>query len=486
MATRRTRKGTGRKAAGKRNPGAGRAAPDTGKVWSGRFGKKTARLMEEFSRSVDIDRLMWREELAVTRAWAGALRQAGVLTLAEDRRLGKALRAIEQEFGREQFRFLEADEDIHVAVERRLTELAGEAGRKIHAGRSRNDQVVTDLRLFLKRKLDEIAAGTALVVEAAVQQAEATIDLIVPAYTHNQPAQPIRMAHYLLSLFWAMARHHQQLMQARARLDECPLGSGAVAGTALPVDRKALARELGFARVSPNAVDATGHRGFVGEVAFVCADICITLSRYCADFVVWCSPELSLMEPGEEYATGSSMMPNKKNPDAFELVRGKAARVQGALATLLTLQKGLPVTYVRDLQEDKPPVFEAVETTIQSARVFAAALAASRFRQVDRLDPGLFATDLADHLTRQGLPFRESHRLVASAIRAAQGKAFTVEQLPPEVRERLVEGGAGLERFFRPEASVERRRQAGGTSRASVKAQLRQARSWLARHSGSP
>lgn len=436
--------------------------------------------MEAFSRSVDIDRHLWQEEVAVDRAWAAALRRAGVLTLAEERRLRRALRRVENEFRHDEFVFEPSDEDIHVAVERRLTELAGEAGRKIHTGRSRNDQVVTELRLWLMRRTDVLSAAVVGLAAAVVEQSSRTIDLIVPAYTHNQQAQPIRMAHYLLSLFWAMARHHDQLAAYRHRVDECPLGCGAVAGTTFAIDRQALARELGFTRVSPNSVDATGNRSFASEIAFVCADTCTTLSRYSADFIVWCSTEFGLLDPGEQFTTGSSMMPNKQNPDAFELVRGKAARVHGALATLLCLQKGIPATYVRDLQEDKPPVMEAVETTVSCLRVFAAALATACF-QTRPLDPGLCATDVADALTRKGIAFRDAHACVGEAVRRAGERGVSLDALPSQERRRLLGSAGAGELPLDPAASVELRQATGGTARKNVTSQIRRARNWLAR-----
>ena len=468
-----------RRSSSRRSPSRSTPAP---KVWAGRFAGKPSPLMEAFSCSVDADRRMWREEIEVDVAWLGALRRAGILTAAAERRLRRALRTVEDEFRGDRFVFLPSDEDIHVAVERRLTELAGPAGRKIHTGRSRNDQVVTEFRLWLKRRTDDLAGGIVEVIEVVVEQADATIDLIVPAYTHNQQAQPIRMAHYLLSLFWALARHHEQVAQCRERLDECPLGCGAVTGTSLAIDRRALARDLGFARVSPNSVDATGNRSFVSEMAFICADICTTLSRYSADFIVWCSREFDLMDPGELFATGSSMMPNKKNPDAFELVRGKAARVQGAVAALLSLQKGIPATYARDLQEDKPPAMDAVETAFACLRVFAGALASSRF--VERvIDPDLCATDVADFLTRAGVPFRDAHARVGEALRLAAERGVSLAELPARERRRLLGVAAPGDLPLDPVTSVEARQATGGTARKSVTAQLRRARTWLERHS---
>jgi argininosuccinate lyase len=350
------------------------------KVWSGRFASGPAELMERFSHSIAIDRAMWEEDLAVNRAWAKALRAANILTAAEENKIQRALRRIEDEFRQKRFQFVPQDEDIHVAIERRLTELAGDTGAKIHTGRSRNDQVVTDFRLYLKKRSAEMQAAIRHLVSAILEKAEASQDCILPGYTHTQQAQPIRMAHYLLSAFFALRRHSEQLDEFMARLDEMPLGTGALAGTAFPIDRQLLAKELGFSRVMENSIDATGSRNFCSEIAFICADIDATLSRYGHDFILWSAHEFGFIDPGEKFATGSSMMPNKKNPDAFELVRGKCGIVIGLLTSMMTLQKGVPATYSRDLQEDKKIVFEALAITCDCLEVFAGALAICCFR----------------------------------------------------------------------------------------------------------
>ncbi|RIK75953.1 argininosuccinate lyase, partial [candidate division KSB1 bacterium] len=340
------------------------------KVWAGRFTSGPSELMEKFSRSIDIDGRLWQEDIRVNQAWAKALRVAGILAAAEEKRIQNGLQRIAAEFHANHFQFLPQDEDIHVAIERRLTELAGDAGAKIHTGRSRNDQVVTDFRLYLKRKARDLQSSLHACVNAIVQQAEASQEIILPSYTHTQQAQPVRLAHYLLSAFEALRRHHQQLQQFLQRVDELP----AVAGTAFPIDRRLLARELGFARLAVNSIDATGSRNFCSEITFICADIGTTLSRYAHDFILWSTQEFGFLDPGEKFATGSSMMPNKKNPDAFELVRGKAGVAIGLLTSIMTLQKGTPVTYNRDLQEDKKIVFEALQIAQDCLDVFAGAL----------------------------------------------------------------------------------------------------------------
>ncbi|MCI0699134.1 argininosuccinate lyase [candidate division KSB1 bacterium] len=453
------------------------------KVWRGRFESGPSELMERFSHSLEIDRVLWEEDLAVGRAWAKALRAANILTAAEETKIQRALRAIEQEFRRARFQFLPQDEDIHVAVERRLTELAGDAGAKIHTGRSRNDQVVTDFRLYLKRKVNELQALLRNLVQVIVTQAEATEEMILPGYTHTQQAQPIRLAHYLLSAFFALRRHSEQLNDFLLRIDELPLGSGSVAGTAFAVDRKLLATELGFSRVMENSIDATGSRSFCSEVGFICADICTTLSRYCHDFILWSGQEFSFINLGDQFATGSSMMPNKKNPDAFELMRGQAAMAIGILSGIMMLQKGLPVTYNRDLQEDKRAVFELLQITQDCLEVFAGALATCRFRKEKMeaaIDSSLFATDIADYLVRKGIPFRQAHNLVAQAVQHAERVAFCLHELPLHFWKALHPAfDDEVMKCFDAEVSVERRNAIGGTSLAQVQRQLQEAKRWL-------
>lgn len=459
------------------------ASPRLEKVWSGRFLSGPAELMERFSHSIEVDRVMWQEDLAVNRAWAKALRAAKILNVTEERQIQQALRQIAAEFRDGQFRVLPSDEDIHVATERRLTELAGDAGAKIHTGRSRNDQVATDFRLYLKKRGSELQAAIRQLVAAVIEQADAAQNIILPSYTHTQQAQPIRLAHYLLSAVAALRRHRQQVEQFVDRLDELPLGCGAVAGTAFPIDRALLARELGFSRVMTNSVDATGTRSFCNEAVFVCADIGTTLSRYCHDFILWSAQEFGFIDPGEKFATGSSMMPHKKNPDAFELVRGKAGVLSGLLTSIMTLQKGVPVSYSRDLQEDKKIVFAALQVTRDCLEVFSGALATCRFRankMSTAIDSSLFATDIADYLVRRGIPFRQAHKIVAQAVQHAERVAFGLHELPVSFWKALHPAFTDeVLACFDASVSVERRNAIGGTSGAQVQRQLEEARRWL-------
>lgn len=453
------------------------------KVWSGRFESGPSELMERFSSSIEVDCVLWQEDIAVNRAWAKALRVAKILTAAEETKILRALRTIADEFKNQQFQFQAHDEDIHVAIERRLIELAGDTGAKIHTGRSRNDQVVTDFRLHLKQKVSELQALIRNLVQVIVAQAETAQDLILPGYTHTQQAQPIRLAHYLLSAFFALRRHSKQLNDFLSRIDEMPLGCGSVAGTAFAINRISLAIELGFGRVMENSIDATGSRSFCNEIGFICADICTTLSRYGHDFILWSGQEFGFIDLGNKFATGSSMMPNKKNPDAFELMRGQAAMAIGILSGIMTLQKGLPVTYSRDLQEDKRAVFEILQITGDCLEVFASALATCRFRKermAAAIDTSLFATDIADYLVRKGIPFRQAHYLVAQAVQHAERVAFCLHELPLHFWKALHPAfDDEVMKCFDAEVSVERRNAIGGTSLVQVQRQLQEAKTWL-------
>ncbi len=402
------------------------------KVWSGRVSGSVSQLMEEYSRSTETDHLMWREDIAVNRAWAAELAHIGIFTPDEITRITEALATIEQEFSNDQFTFLPSDEDIHVAIERRLTELAGEAGARIHTGRSRNDQVATDARLWIRRMAGDWREALLALQATLLARAEEHVDTVLPGYTHWQQAQPILLAHYLLAIFWGVDRTVQRLDEYLARFDECPLGCGALAGSAFPVDRERLAQELGFARPSPNSIDATGDREVFAELLFVISTLATLLSRVCGELQIWNAHEFGFIEFADAHATGSSMMPQKKNPDAMELIRGKAAAAIAAGAQLQVLSKGLPLTYNRDLQEDKPVTFRMLQEIILTTRLFDEALAGAVFyseRMAAALDDNLLATDLADYLVEKGVPFRQAHEIVGQAVRRALEKKCALMQL---------------------------------------------------------
>jgi argininosuccinate lyase len=453
------------------------------KPWSGRFTKATDSDFDAFGRSIEIDRRLWREDIAVNRAWAKALARVGIYTKKELKQVLAGLDAIQSEFERDTFTSLSGDEDIHMAIERRLTEIAGDAGARIHTGRSRNDQVMTDVRLYLKRVLPELDEEIRSLQRVLVHRAEEHLDTVMPGYTHLQQAQPVLLCHYLLSLFWPLQRDRQRIHQAAERADALPLGSGALAGSAFPVDRHALARELGFSRISENSIDAVSDRDVLIETVQAAALVMLHLSRHAEDLILWSSSEFGFVELSDTFSTGSSMMPQKKNPDSLELIRGKTARVLGHVTTLQALLKGLPLTYARDLQEDKPALFDALDTTAASVRIFTGVLREATFhreRMRQALDDLLLATDLADYLTRKGLPFRQAHRVVGAIVRQAEQSGTPLSHMPLEAlrnHSQLFE--EDVRQALTVEASLRARNLPGGTGPEAVREQLVRARAEL-------
>ncbi|MFA6109731.1 MAG: argininosuccinate lyase, partial [Candidatus Latescibacterota bacterium] len=392
------------------------------KAWSGRFASGTAELMERFNASIGFDRRLMEVDVAGSLAWARALERVGVLSADEADRIAQGLAQVREEMTTGRFEFRAELEDIHMAVEQRLTEIVGSVGGKLHTGRSRNDQVNLDERLYLRQATASLDAGLRRLQEVLLASAEHHAAVILPGYTHLQQAQPILFGHYALSLFWMLDRDRGRLADAWTRADCLPLGSGALAGSTFPVDRELLARELGFSRISPNSLDAVSDRDFLLEFLAAAAIAMMHLSRYCEDLILWSSAEFGFVELADAFATGSSMMPQKKNPDSLELVRGKTGRVYGSLVSLLTTMKGIPLTYAKDMQEDKEPFFDALETVAICLEVFTGAWETMTLRPARMeaaIDDKALATDLADYLVRQGIPFREAHRIIGGLVRQA-------------------------------------------------------------------
>lgn len=454
------------------------------RLWGGRYRGGPAPEMSRFADSLPFDQRLWAADIAGSIAYAHALADAGVLTPQECRHIEQGLRAVQQEFAQGTFAFAPTDEDIHTAVERRLGELIGPLAGKLHTGRSRNDQVATDLRLWLRGEIDRLASLLVDLQEAALAQAEAHLDCILPGYTHLQPAQPLRFSHWLLAHFWAWQRDRERLAQVRARVDQCPLGAGALAGSSWEVDRSALAEELGFAGVMPNSLDAVQDRDFVAEFLFWAALLGVHLSRLAEDLILWASPGFGFVRLHEAYTTGSSLMPQKRNPDSLELLRGKAGRLAGNLMGFLTTLKGLPAGYNRDLQEDKEPLFDTVDT-LQAALPVAAGVVRTLEPQPERmraaLSDDLLATDLAEYLVRKGVPFRQSHHLVGRLVQRAEELGVPLRAVPLEEMQAISPHfGEDVGEVFHFEASVEARRSEGGTAREAVLRQLEAARRALA------
>jgi len=452
------------------------------KTWGGRFSGGQDPVFESFQKSLAFDRRLWKEDVRGSIAWANALEAAEVLSPAEGRKIVAGLTRIQSELTRDASPLAASPaEDVHSFVEGRLGETIGALAKKLHTGRSRNDQVATDLRLWLKGAAQELDTALIALAGALAELAERYASLPIPGYTHLQRAQPVTVGHHALAYVEMLARDRERLLQAVERMDECPLGSGALAGTAFPVDRQKLAQALGFRAPTRNSLDAVADRDFACEIAFGCALLLTHLSRLAEDWIFFASHEAGFLELSDEVATGSSLMPQKKNPDSLELVRGKCGRVLGRLAGLLATMKGLPLAYDKDLQEDKEAVFECVDTARACAEVAAIAVATARFRE-DRCRAAaggghMNATDLADLLVRAGVPFRDAHERAGRAVRAAIELEVEVEALPADSRRELLPelAGVDLAKELSVEAVLARRSTIGGTAPKRV---LAEARAW--------
>jgi argininosuccinate lyase len=458
-------------------------------MWGGRFGSATDQLMKHFNDSIGFDRRMYAADIRASVAYAVALQQANLITAEEHHQLVSGLEQVCAEFDAGDFNIMPGDEDIHTAVERRLGELIGSVAGKLHTGRSRNDQVATDLRLHL---LDEMASLDEMLAQlqlAIVDRAEAHLDAIMPGYTHLQQAQPLLFSHWLMSFFWKFQRDRERLRDAAGRTSVSPLGAGALAGHPLGIDRERLAAELGFAAVAENSVDAVSDRDFVVEFLSLAALLQVHLSGMAEDLIIWSSREFGFVQVAEAYATGSSLMPQKRNPDSLELMRGKTGRMTGSLVSLLTTLKGLPSAYNKDLQEDKEAVFDAIDTLALELPVATGVirtLEVKKERMAAALDTAMLATDLADYLVRQGIPFRQSHQLVGQAVKRAEELGVSLQDLDPPEYEAIHpafvpsrQPGSDVYACFDFQASVKARSARGGTAPGAVRAQIEKARALL-------
>jgi argininosuccinate lyase len=454
------------------------------KPWGGRFTESTDTFVESFTASVGFDRRLYRHDIRGSVAHATMLAHVGVLTEKERDAIIKGLQAIEAEIDAGQFAWSTALEDVHMNIEARLTERIGEAGKKLHTGRSRNDQVATDLRLYLRDSIDAARAELKRLRAALLALAEREADSLMPGFTHLQIAQPVTFGHHLLAWFEMLTRDDARLRDCRARVNVLPLGAAALAGTGYPIDRAYTAKLLGFDAVAENSLDAVSDRDFAIEFAAAAALVMVHLSRMAEELVLWSSSQFDFVELPDAFCTGSSIMPQKKNPDVPELVRGKSGRVFGDLMGLLTLMKGQPLAYNKDNQEDKEPVFDALDTVLGCLRAFADMLPALRVKR-DVLARAArqgysTATDLADYLVRRGVPFRDAHEAVGKAVRAALDSGRELAQLSlDELRGFNARVGEDVFAALSPEGSVRARRHVGGTAPDAVREALRRARSRL-------
>jgi argininosuccinate lyase len=466
------------------------APTDAGRLWGGRFTAGPDAAAWQLGVSTGFDRQLWRQDLAGSRAHAAELRRIGVLDDDEHDAMVAAVDRCAALFADDAFPFLASDEDVHGAIERWLVDDLGPLGGKLRAGRSRNDQIASDLRLWCRDACDELVVLVGELQTAFVAQAEEHLGWLAPGYTHLQRGQPVLLSHHLLAYVWMLDRDAGRLRDARERLDASVLASGALAGQTLGLDPQAYADALGFARVAENSMDAVASRDFALEVLAACAILATTLSRLGEEVVLWATAEFGFARVGDAFSTGSSIMPQKRNPDVAELVRGKAGRVIGDLVALLTTIKALPLTYDRDLQEDKEPVFDAVNTLRLVLPAITGTVASLTFDR-DRLAAAAvggfaLATDLAEELVRRGVPFREAHEVVGEVVRLAESKGVDLDGLTPDeladAHPTLTPDVADL---LDPRAAIDRRDGSNGTATSSVVAQLERARAAATRNAGA-
>ena len=461
------------------------AKPKPGKkLWSGRFAEPVSEIVERYTASVRFDRRLAPHDIRASLAHARMLRAARILTAPALKAIEHGLSRISGEIETGRFRWSLAAEDVHVNIERRLIALVGEAGKRLHTARSRNDQVTTDLRLWLREAIDEIRGLLRKLQQGLLDQAEKHAATVMPGFTHLQVAQPVTFGHHLLAYFEMLERDRSRLADCRRRVNCLPLGAAALAGTSFPIDRAKVARELGFDTVSENSLDAVSDRDFAIEFCACAALAMVHLSRFSEELILWSNPRFGFVALPDRFCTGSSIMPQKKNPDVPELARGKTGRVAGDLVALLTLMKGQVLAYNKDNQEDKEPLFDAVDTLRDTLAVFAELIvgiqvntAAMRTAAHEGFST---ATDFADYLVRKGLAFRDAHEVVARAVRFAEKSGLGLEQLPlAEMRRFSSKVEKDVYRVLTPEGSVASRAHIGGTAPAQVRVAIKRARKLL-------
>lgn len=454
------------------------------KMWGGRFEGILSPEAEAFSFSLQHDHRLWKQELHASAAHTRMMGITGILSTHEAHQIVSALLEIHAEIEAGKWYPSEEYEDIHTAIEARLYEKIGALAGKLHTGRSRNDLVATETRMWLRERTTDLARALLQLCEQLMQLAQQHLETPLPGLTHQQHAQPVTLAHHLMAHCWAFVRDLSRLAHAGAHMNLCPLGAGALAGTSLPIDRELVAAELGFAMPTPNSMDAVSDRDFVAEYLFVCALLMVHLSRLAQELILWSTPEYGYVELSDAHTTGSSLMPQKKNPDIAELIRGRSALAIGNLTSMLALLKGLPLTYNRDLQDDKPLLFATIETVVPAVVLMRQMLEKARWN-TERMRAALqgdfsTATELADYLVRKGVPFREAHEVVGKLVRACLQQGIGLESLTLEMLQRY------HSRFEQdaltvidPMHAIRARTIQGGTAPEAVQQQIEQARQWL-------
>ena len=451
------------------------------KLWGGRFVTHTVESVENFTASIAVDARLYRHDIMGSIAHAKMLARQRIISSIEARKIVHGLQAIEREIDNGKFAFSNADEDIHMNIERRLTERIGSAGGKLHTARSRNDQVALDMRLFLRDEVKLILDALATLRQELVKTAQKHLDVIMPGYTHLQRAQPVLFAHHLLAYVEMFLRDGERFADGLERINVLPLGSGALAGTTFPIDRLYVAKLLGFRRISKNSIDAVSDRDFLLEFLAAASILFVHLSRLADELVLWSSQEFGFIELPEGYCTGSSMMPQKKNPDVPELIRGKTGRVFGHLHALLTIMKGLPLAYNRDLQEDKLPLFDTVDTVKASVKMMSeivAGMKVGRERMQRAVEDGFMnATDVADYLAERGVPFRDAHEITGRIVQFCLANNKRIDDLTVDEFKRFsAKFDKSIYDYLQVEAVVARRSALGGTARQNVLRRLKELR----------
>jgi len=443
------------------------------KLWGGRFSRPTERAVEEFTESISFDRRLYSYDIEGSIAHAKMLHKIGVLKKKELDAIMKGLEEIRSEIEQGKFLFHAELEDIHMNIEKRLSDKIGPVGQKLHTARSRNDQIALDLRLYLRDKTGEIVRLISVFQKTLVEKARSHLHIIIPGYTHLQPAQPVLLAHHLLAYWEMLERDKGRFLDCQKRANEMPLGSGALAGTSFRVDREYVARLLGFERVTKNSMDAVSDRDFILEFLSTGAILGMHLSRLSEDLILWATQEFGFIELPDEFCTGSSMMPQKKNPDVLELIRGKSGRLYGNLFSLLTTMKGLPLTYNRDLQEDKEPLFDSVDTLISVLKIYPGIISGMIVKKEATSAAAargfMWATDVADYLVRKSVPFRTAHEITGRLVSYCIENNKEINNLSvPELKRFSEKFDKDLFRILTPEKGVDQRRVVGGTARGMV------------------
>ncbi len=455
------------------------------KMWGGRFDAKPSDLMQEINQSITFDKKLYKQDIQGSTAHAKMLAQVGVLTKSESEKIISGLKKVEKEIAEDEFNFKIELEDIHMNIESRLREIIGDVAGKLHTARSRNDQVATDFRLFVRDEIDEVLKLISDLQKNLVKKAEENFGVILPGFTHLQVAQPVLFSHHLLAYFEMFKRDSSRLRDLRARMNECPLGACALAGTSFPIDRNFTAKELGFARPTANSMDSVSDRDFAIEYLFCLALVATHLSRFAEEIVIWMSKGFEFVKLSDAFTSGSSIMPQKKNPDAAELVRGKSGRIFGALISLLTTIKGLTLTYSKDMQEDKEPVFDASANSKLCLRAMAGMIADMKVNQDKMLKMAgsgySTATDLADWLVKNlKMPFRDAHHVTGTIVKMAENKGVDLHELKISEMQKIEKKiTTKIFDVLSVENSVASRTSIGGTSQLRVKEEIAKAKKYL-------